>query len=202
MNSNPTRRHVLGVAGAVAASGFGGCLGSGDADGAASDDGDGSDPSAKADDGTGRLGDPASSVTVEMTSVPMPEIDPGIVHIEPGGTVEWVGTGVRNAVAAYHPETHGPLRMPEAGEPWVSAMLYEGDTFSVTLAEEGIYDYADTVVVCGSHESLGVVGRVVVGRPDLVAEPAVNDDPEELPGKATDRVRGFNERCRDALGDD
>lgn len=193
---------MLGAAGAIAASGFGGCLGSGDAGGAAADDGDGSDESVSAADGTGQLGDPASSVTVEMTSVPMPEIDPGIVHIEPGGTVEWIGTGVRNAVAAYHPETHGPLRMPESGEPWVSAMLYDGDAFSVTFAQEGIYDYTDTVVVCGSHESLGVVGRIVVGRPDLVDEPAVEDDPEELPGKATDRVREFNERCRDVLGND
>lgn len=180
-------------------SSFGGCLGGGDTGGASADDG--SDESSSTADGTGQLGDPESSATVEMMSVPTPEITPGIVHIEPGGTVEWVGTGVRNAVAAYHPETHGPLRMPEAGEPWVSGMLYDGDTFSVTIEEEGIYDYTDTVVVCGSHESLGVVGRIVVGQPDLADQPAVREDPEELPGKATDRVREFNERCHDVLGD-
>lgn len=162
---------------------------------------DGSDESPTAGDETGKLGDPASAVTVEVTSVPMPEIDRGIIHVEPGGTVEWRGTGVRNAVAAYHPETHGPLRMSEAGEPWVSEMLYDGDSFSVTIEEEGIYDYADTIVLCGSHESLGVVGRIVVGKPDLGGQPAVEGDPEELPGKASDRVREYNERCRDVLGD-
>jgi plastocyanin len=198
MNSTPTRRRVLGAAGAVAATGLGGCLGGAGVGGSASDGSDGSPPAV---DGTGHLGDPAESVTVEMASVPMPEIDSGIVHIEPGGTVEWVGTGIRNAVAAYHPETHEPLRIPEAGEPWVSEMLYDGDSFSVTIEEEGIYDYADTVVVCGSHESLGVVGRVVVGQPDLAGQPAVEGDPEELPGRATERVREFDERCRDILGD-
>jgi len=202
MDPRPTRRRVLGTAGAAAAFGFGGCLGATGTGRDSVDAGDGTNESPLADAGTGQLGDPAESVTVEMTSVPIPDTESEIVHVEPGGTVEWVGTGVRNAVAAYHPETHGPLRMPEASEPWVSGMLYDGDSFSVTVPEEGIYDYADTVVLCGSHESLGVVGRVVVGQPDLSGQPAVEGDPEELPGKATERVREFNERCRDVLGDD
>lgn len=187
MNPTPTRRRVLAATGALATFGIGGCLGS-SGDGGA--------------DGSGRLGDPAATVSIDMTSVPTPNIDPGIVHIEPGGTVEWRGNGVRNAVAAYHPETHGPLRMPEAGDPWVSEMIYEGNSYTVTLEEPGVYDYADTVVLCGSHESLGIVGRIVVGQPDLDAQPALDHDPAELPGKATDRMREFDDRCRDVLGND
>ena len=107
------------------------------------------------DTNTNTKGDPASAVTVEPSSRPAPTIEPAIVHIEPGGIVEWVGTGIRNTVSAYHPETHGPLRMPDAAALWVSKMLYEEQTYAVTIETEGVYDYADTVVLCGTHESFG-----------------------------------------------
>ena len=53
------------------------------------------------------------------------------------------------------------LRIPETAEPWDSGILVDvGDSFAVTLTEEGVYDY-----YCGPHEIAGMVGRIIVGRP-------------------------------------
>ena len=194
MSHSVTRRKLLAAGAGTVSAAVAGCLGDVATGGGQSGD------TLESTDGTGELGVPATAVNVELSSRPVPTIEPAIVHIEPGGTVEWVGTGIRNAVAAYHPETHGPLRMPDAAEPWVSKMLYEEQTYAVTLETEGVYDYADTVVLCGTHESLGAIGRIVVGDPDLDAEPALQADPAALPGRAEAVAQEFNERCRAVLG--
>ncbi|WP_123620583.1 halocyanin [Halorubrum sp. CSM-61] len=204
---------MLGLAGSATALGLAGCLGSaaGGANGGTGADGvdsagDGATEDASggaaSDGAAGKLGAPASEVAVSIASIPSPSIEPGIVHVEAGGTVTWVGDGQRNAVATYHPETHGDgRRIPEGAEPWSSDLLRDGSRFSVTFEREGIYDYADTVVLCGTHESFGNVGRVVVGEPDLDGAPAIERGPDELPGLAADTMAEYDERCRETLGE-
>ncbi|PAU82888.1 halocyanin [Halorubrum salipaludis] len=199
MTKSQTRRRVLELGGSVAALGLAGCLGSaasGSDDGATGSDGDVGGATTDA----GTLGTPAPEAIVSIASIPSPSLEPGIVHVEVGGTVTWVGGGQRNAVASYHPETHGDhRRIPEDAEPWSSDLIRDGSRFSVTFETEGVYDYADTVVLCGTHESFGNVGRVVVGEPDLDGEPAIERDADELPGLAADTVAEYDARCREAL---
>ncbi len=94
--------------------------------------------------------------------------DPVGVHIEPGTTVRFViESGSHNTVA--YAEANGkPQRIPEGAEAWSSEI---GEDFEITLTAEGVYDF-----YCLPHESLGMVGRIVVGDPD--ASPA--KDPSEL----------------------
>jgi len=181
-----TRRRALGLAAGGIGAALAGCLGAVQSDGSGA---------------TGELGDPAERVEVEIMSLPRPAVEPALVHVEPGGTVEWVGQGQRNAVAAYHPDSHGDQRIPDGAEPWSSGTLREGSRFSVTFETPGIHDYADTVVLCGTHEAFGVVGRVVVGRPDLDGEPAIAHDNSELPSQAASVMDELDGRCREVLGD-
>ena len=149
--------------------------------------------------GSGELGDPAEHVRVEVMSIPRPQLDRHLVHVDVGGTVEWVGRGQRNAVATYHPETYRHQRIPDDAEPWTSGILRDGDRFEVTFDVEGIHDYVDPTAFCSTHEAIGVVGRVVVGWPDLDDEPALQHDPEELPSRAATVMKQCNERCRELL---
>ena len=180
---------MLAVTAGVAGSALAGCLGESDAE------------SESEKPASGDLGDPAAHVDVEVMSIPRPDVDPTIVHIEPGGTVEWIGQGQRNAVVAYHPETYTYQRIPDDADPWQSPMLREGDRFEVTLDSEGVYDYADPTTFCSTHEAAGAVGRIVVGWPDPDAEPALQHDPAELPSRAGTVLKACNERCREMLGD-
>lgn len=185
MTTHPplTRRRLLATATGAASVGLAGCVG-----GLLTDDG-----------GSGELGDPGHSVEVEVMTIPRPQLDPGIVHVEVGGTVEWVGRGQRNSLVSYHPDTYGERRIPEDDEPFKSGYLRDGDRFERTFGVEGIHDYVDPTVFCSTHEAVGVVGRVVVGWPELEDEPAMQVDPEELPSRAATVTEQFNEQCRDVL---
>lgn len=153
------------------------------------------------DDGSGELGDPAKTVDVEIMTWPRPDLEPKVVHVEPRGSVTWVGLGMRNAVVAYHPETHTYQRIPDGAEPWNSGIIREDDRFEWTFESEGVYDYADPTAYCSTHETVGVVGRVVVGWPDLDSEPAFQHDPDELPSRAATVMKTYNEECRTVLQD-
>jgi len=153
------------------------------------------------DKSTGELGSPAAHATVEAMTEPNADFTPNIVHIEPGGTVEWVGLGRQNRAVAYHPETHGPQRIPDDAEPWNSGLLREGDTFERTFESEGIYDFADPTTFCSTHEAVGAVGRIVVGWPDIDSEPAMEHDPNELPSRAATVMTNCNEECRAVFED-
>ena len=52
-------------------------------------------------------------------------------------------------------------RIPEAAEAWDSGFLLPDESFEVTLQAPGVYDY-----YCIPHESAGMLGRIVVGRPE------------------------------------
>ncbi|WP_262269274.1 plastocyanin/azurin family copper-binding protein [Microvirga yunnanensis] len=89
--------------------------------------------------------------------------DPMGLRIEPGQTVRWINLdpGNSHTATAYHPKIfERPLRIPEGAEPWNSDYLLPNESFSVTLTQEGVYDF-----YCVPHEHAGMVGRIVVGQP-------------------------------------
>ena len=90
-------------------------------------------------------------------------IDPLGILIEPGQTVRWRNVHWGATVTAYHPDNgNRELRIPEGAEPFDSGIL--GDevrkTFQWRFEREGTYDYCSR-----EQEVLGMVGRIVVGRP-------------------------------------
>jgi plastocyanin len=90
--------------------------------------------------------------------------DPVGLHVESGQTIRWVNLdpGNSHTATAYHPQTfERPLRIPEGAEPWHSDYLLPNESFSVTLRDEGVYDF-----FCVPHEHAGMVGRIIVGQPD------------------------------------
>lgn len=99
--------------------------------------------------------------------------DPIGVFIEKGQKVRWVSAMTGGSVFAYHPENDNhELRIPENARPFNSGEmpLVRGphgrwDVFEWTFDVEGTYDYYSR-----HHEILGMVGRVVVGRPGGPAE--------------------------------
>jgi len=110
----------------------------------------------------------AGAVEIKLVSSRRGEhvsFDPIGVRIEPGQTVRWMmaSPGNPHTTTAYHPKNaNHSLRIPEGAAPWDSGFLVEpGAIFEVTLTVEGVYDY-----FCLPHEAAGMVGRIVVGRPD------------------------------------
>lgn len=115
--------------------------------------------------GDGGLSHAAGPAVIRMRSDALGSkvwFDPIGVLIEPGATVRWVLEEGVHSTTAYHPANgNHSLRIPEAAEPWDSGILTRpGQTFEVTLAVPGVYDY-----FCLPHEAGGMVGRIVVGRP-------------------------------------
>lgn len=105
--------------------------------------------------------------------------DPVGIHIQSGQTVRWTNLdpGNSHTTTAYHPKFFDrPLRIPVDAEPWNSEYLLPDETFSATFRVEGVYDY-----YCVPHEHAGMVGRIVVGRPDASAVPSSAADEAGLP---------------------
>ena len=89
--------------------------------------------------------------------------DPIGVRVRPGQTIRWINRDPSNShtATAYHPANSGrSRRIPDGAHPWNSDYLLPNQSFSVTLVQEGVYDY-----YCGPHEPSGMVGRIVVGDP-------------------------------------
>jgi plastocyanin len=87
--------------------------------------------------------------------------DPVGLYIEPGQTVRWENTDWGFNVAAFHPDIgNRELRIPEGAKPFDSGLMVEGASFEWTFQVEGTYDYCSRF-----HETLGCVGRIVVGKP-------------------------------------
>ncbi len=104
--------------------------------------------------------------------------DPVGLRVEPGQTIRWVNLdpGNSHTATAYHPKNfERPSRIPEGAEPWNSDYLLPNESFSVTLKDEGVYDF-----FCVPHEHAGMVGRIIVGRPDRLPM----DNPSRQPGNS------------------
>ena len=99
--------------------------------------------------------------------------DPIGVFIERGQKVRWVARQMGGSVYAFHPSNDNhELRIPENAKPFNSGEYplmrtdYKGmNVFEWTFDVEGTYDYYSR-----DQESLGMVGRVVVGQPGGPAE--------------------------------
>ena len=88
--------------------------------------------------------------------------DPIGVLVRPGQPLRWTNLdpGNSHTATAYHPKNEQrPRRIPQRAEPWHSDYLLPNETFSVTLTQEGVYDY-----FCIPHEMAGMVGRIIVGQ--------------------------------------
>jgi plastocyanin len=86
------------------------------------------------------------------------------LRIKPGQTIRWINLdpGNSHTATAYHPKNfERPLRIPEGAKPWNSDYLLPNESFLVTLKDEGVYDF-----FCVPHEHAGMVGRIIVGKPD------------------------------------
>lgn len=115
------------------------------------------------------LAQEGESVTITMnTQDGQFYFDPVGVHVQPGTTVRFVIENGSHNTVAYAEANGKPQRIPEDAQAWSSEI---GQDFEVTLSAEGVYDF-----YCLPHESLGMVGRIVVGDP--AAYPA--KDPAEL----------------------
>lgn len=88
--------------------------------------------------------------------------DPVGVLLQPGQTVRWVCEANVHTSTAYSPKNDNhSLRIPQAAQPWDSGFLLPGQKFETTLTAEGVYDY-----FCAPHEAAGMVGRLIVGKPE------------------------------------
>jgi hypothetical protein len=80
-------------------------------------------------------------------------------------------------VTTYHPTLfQRPRRIPLGAAPWNSDYLLPGESFEVTVREEGVYDY-----YCVPHEHAGMVGRIVVGHAREEIPPDAQSDDLEAP---------------------
>lgn len=200
------RRFIQAVSGTLIAS-FAGCLSEDDGDKTGEEDDhdhDDHDDDHNHDDHEHthnhghdhELGHPESEIEVEMVTDENGEhFIPHVVHIEEGGTIEWVLESGSHDTVAYHPDTHGDQqRIPDEGDPWESD---EGETFERTFDVEGVYDY-----VCTPHEEAGMIGSIIVGWPDPDDQPGLESPSDDLPDAAIEQLERYNEQVREALEDD
>jgi plastocyanin len=123
--------------------------------------------------------------------------DPIGVRIDPGQTIRWINLdpGNSHTATAYHPQNfEHPWRIPRNAQPWNSDYLLPDQTFSVTLTQEGVYDY-----FCIPHEHAGMVGRIVVGHPTGAWEDgtaAQTDGSEAIPEAARNAFPPVEEIAR------
>lgn len=108
--------------------------------------------------------------------------DPKGLVVEPGTTVRFVNESGSHGASAYHPDNEGqPLRIPTEADPWDSPIYSEPDRrFEVTLDVEGVYDF-----YCPPHESMGMVGRIIVGEPQ---DGPGTSPPDDLPPGARESL--------------
>lgn len=118
-------------------------------------------------------------VVVELS---MMRFEPSRIQIKPGTTIRFINTDpmLHNVVQA-RPETLG--KAPEA---FRSPQLPPGESWSITLTEEGVYD-----ILCdiAGHFLAGMVGQIVVTTEEAVASPnssgtrapRIARDPSDVP---------------------
>lgn len=219
-----TRRRMAALAGASAAS-LAGCTGilndsspdettdsgsggggDGGDDGGGNGGGSDSGNGGNATDGSGPDGteaiplqsEPRDSLTVSMVAGDGGSdlsFDPQLVWVKPGGTVTWGLESGNHSATAYHPDNDRPQRIPRDASPFDSGVLAESNpTFEHTFETPGVYDY-----YCQPHRANGMVGRVVVGRPDPSGQPGLAEPQDDLIEAASESITRLNERTRTLL---
>ena len=205
-----TRRKVIRYAGATILGGIAGC--GGPSSGGTETDGEDSqetenDESHEEDDHSGEshdeqdnhggeLDSPTANAEVEMaTEDDEHHFEPHTVWVEKGGTVTWTLTSGSHSATAYHSDNDRPGRVPNGTDAWDSGILSEeGATFEHTFDEEGVYDY-----FCIPHESVAMIGTVLVGNPDPENQPGLAPPQDDLPEEAQTAIEARNQQVSDAL---
>ena len=174
------RRELLKAAGIIVTGGvssLAGCGGSSNGNGGG--DGDDTKSTTAETQGTnnGSGGSKASSNTVLMvTEGSEYYFDPIGLFVESGETVTFEIKRGRHSATAYKQRTSSAsvTRIPDGAEAFNSEILSEqGATYEHTFETTGTYDY-----FCIPHKSLGMVGRIVVGKPGGPAEGSMPPDGE------------------------
>ena len=123
--------------------------------------------------------------------------EPHIVRVKKGGRVTWTLESGSHSTTAYADANGKPQRIPENAKAWDSGIMsQQGKTFEHSFATEGVYDY-----FCAPHESLGMIGSVVVGTPEPnpKSQPGLKPPQDFLPEQAKQKIRTLNERVISAL---
>ena len=185
------RRTVLKLASGIGSLSIAGCLGRATSD----SDGHGESPASEHEPES-HLDKPVAHADVAMKSDDAGHhFDPHLVWIKPGGAVTWTNESGAHTTTAYHPDIDKPLRMPEDVPSWDSGMFSEpGKTFEHAFEVEGVYDY-----FCIPHEYRAMVGRVIVGEPELNGQPAIAPPQEGLPEEARTLLSKLNTRTEEVL---
>jgi len=123
------------------------------------------------------LGTGGAAYTVEMGADNA--FSPAVLRVSPGDTIRWVNAGeVGHTTTAYHPDLYGKaLGIPQGAQSWDSGILNAGESWSYTVPEDapaGTYAY-----FCLPHESLGMVGLIVVGEYRPLSEQFTGTLPEQ-----------------------
>ncbi|WP_241966827.1 cupredoxin domain-containing protein [Haloplanus aerogenes] len=217
-----TRRRTVQATIGLAVAGFAGCTGApasddaatdaptaehGEAESSHGDDGgheteEGHDETTSSDGhhhGGDEVGSPTETAEVNMiTNDAGHHFDPHVVRIAVGGTVTFVNESGSHTATAYHPGNDQPQLVPDGSDAWGSGLLTsQGATFQHTFDTEGIYHY-----YCAPHESLGMIGSVVVGDPDPHEAMAMREPPAAKSEAVHEKLRELNTTIETALGDD
>jgi plastocyanin len=169
---NYDRRTLLRLSGLAAAGALAGCTSSGDTDTLDGEESptpvSGTDtPGESAPPGADELGgleNLQSSAEIRATTLDSDQgagqfvFSPAVVWVEPGATVSWSVEAGSHSATAYHSDNDKPHRVPEGSSTFDSGVLGAGGSFEHTFETEGVYNY-----YCTPHESLGMVGLVIVG---------------------------------------
>ncbi|MEF8808542.1 cupredoxin domain-containing protein, partial [Natronomonas sp.] len=186
------RRTVLrGLGSAAIVGSVAGCIGD---DTGADDEGssptDTDEPTATESDESTPTGD-HSETTVTLVSN---AFQPDFATIEAGTTVEFVVESGSHTVTAYHTDNDRQHRVPNGTEVF-DVPMEEGERETPTFETEGVYDYH-----CKPHESVGMVGSILVGDAGSDANGLTEPDGSDLPEAAADAIRDLNDRAREELG--
>lgn len=187
------RRTVLRGLGSIAiVGGLAGCIGDGGTDGDDStpDATESPTPDATESETPTPEGTDADA-TVTLVSN---EFQPDFLVVEAGATVEFVGESGTHTVTAYHSDNGRQHRVPDGTEAF-DIPMEEGDRETLTFDTEGVYDYH-----CKPHESVGMVGSILVGDADENANGLAAPDESDLPEAAAAAIRELNDEARAELG--
>lgn len=106
--------------------------------------------------------DPAGAHIVKMTSTL--KYDPAEITIKVGETVNWKNSSIMDHTVTADPslaKRAEHVSLPEGAQPFNSGNISPGKSFSYTFTVTGTYKY-----FCIPHESMGMIGVVVVKPPD------------------------------------
>jgi plastocyanin len=110
---------------------------------------------------------------------------PDRLQIELGDQLTWELQSGGHTVTAYHPTNFNLYqpRIPDGADPWDFDLLAakKGTSFSWTPKSEGVYNY-----FCRPHESVGMVGVIVVGR--AIPGPGLAAPQQEIPSLARQKL--------------